>query len=75
MFATLVTNFDNTKNKIFEKDLINDPDGYRSKYVELKKYFFKHGFDIATEDLNPIDSSKIVIYVDVPKKLVNLDAK
>lgn len=69
MHASIITNFKNTKNKIFEIDILNDPDGYNMKYYDLKKVFKYHNINLATPDINPIKKSKLVIYIDIPEKI------
>ena len=70
MLATLISNFSNINNEIFNEDQTNDPDGYRHKYLELKRELLNYDITIATPDINTIDESKLNIYLDVPNKLV-----
>ncbi len=67
--ATLITNFANTSNEIFNVEKSNDPDGYRYKYLCLKRELSNNNINIATPDINKISKSEINIYVDIPKKL------
>lgn len=61
----------------FQKDLIFDRHQTRipirdqalDKYYALYDAFKVAGFDIATDDINPIEGSEIVIYTDMPKRL------
>ena len=37
-------------------------------YFELKEYLFKNNIDLSTEDINSYKNSKLVIFIDVPRK-------
>ena len=55
--------FDRLQTKINVRD--NAFDKYYALYDEFKKY----GYDLSTNDINPINTSGIVLYVDMPKNL------
>jgi hypothetical protein len=73
MKATFVVNDNFLKNKIFN-ELYKKKDDYSLyPYRYLKKAFFKLGIDLSTQDINPIEKSRFVIYNDFTKKnLFNL---
>ncbi len=62
-------------NLIFDKEQNKVPirDNALDKYYKLYETFKEAGFDIATDDINPIERSDIVIYTDMPKKLPSED--
>lgn len=59
------------ENLIFNRQQTNVAirDKALDKYYELYDAFWEAGYDIATDDINPIEHSDIVIYTDMPKKL------
>lgn len=56
-------------NTIFNKNSKLNRDDSFSNFIELKKEFLKHDYDLSTNDLNTIDESDIVIYFDMPNIL------
>lgn len=70
--ATLVVGIFYQKNKIF--DLTNNEvnrDDCMYFYFKLKQSFRLAGFELATQDINNINESDVVIYIDMPKILPN----
>ena len=55
--------FDRDQTKIYIIDNVFD------KYYSLFDEFYKNSYDIATNDINTIEKSDIVIYKDIPKIL------
>lgn len=58
-------------NLIFDRfqTKVNVRDNVFDKYHTLHDEFKKYGYDLSTDDINPINTSDIVLYVDMPKKL------
>lgn len=56
------------RNMIFNEKTIAR-DGILNKFIELKNRMSENNFDIATNDINLIDESDVVIYYDFPKKM------
>ena len=52
--------FDRNQTKIHIRDNVFD------KYYSLFDEFYKNGYDIATNDINTIEKSDIVIYINIP---------
>lgn len=70
MKAALVTEEYYQKNIIFDKDLNNSRfEGRTYRHIMLKEKFQNHNIDLSTHDINKIDQSNIVIYLDMPKML------
>jgi len=59
-------------NYLFNEQISIDKDNVLSKYIELKREFERVGFTVNTDiaDLN-LDSSDIILYYSLPKKLPN----
>ena len=57
-------------NKIFDTDdpVMNRDNCLHSIHL-LKSEFEKKGYDLSTPDINPIETSDFVIYVEMPKRL------
>ena len=56
-------------NKIFDKEQTDLKVGNFDKYYKLYDEFKKHGYDLATDDINTLKYSERVLYFDMPKKL------
>lgn len=57
-------------NQSYGQNRIFDPsDLTRQKYYMLKKEFFKHGYDLSTNDINDPQDSDIILYFDMPIQL------
>lgn len=57
------------KNVIFDKHSNLNRDNIFNKYVELQKEFMNYGYMLATNDINLIEESQIILYFDMPKKI------
>lgn len=69
--ATLVVSKYLQNNNIFDKDVHRD--GIYDRFIKLKKEFLKYDYDLATDDINKIENSDVVIYASnmpstLPKK-------
>lgn len=58
-------------NKWFSIDPIIVRDNQNACFAELGKRAISYGFDLSTEDLNPPESSELLIFVDVPSRKYN----
>lgn len=56
-------------NIIFDKNQIKLRVGSFDKYYALYDEFKKYGYEIATDDINTVNESVIVLYLDMPKVL------
>jgi hypothetical protein len=70
MKAALVTEEYYQKNLIFDKNLNESKfEGRTYRHIKLKEVFEDHKIDLSTQEINKIDESDIVIYLEMPKKL------
>jgi len=68
--ATLVVLRPYQKNAIFDlQNPINGKDNHMFVFSELKKQFEIVNYNLATQDINSIEESEIVIYNDMPSRL------
>lgn len=56
-------------NAIFDKNSKLNRDNIFNKYIELQNELEKHGYSLATNDINTIEESDLVFYFDMPKTL------
>ncbi|MCL5409260.1 MAG: glycosyltransferase family 10 [Patescibacteria group bacterium] len=54
-------------NRFFSTNIKIIRDHQNDCFVQLRNKLRKHGIDLATEDINKIDTSKLVIYLDINK--------
>ena len=74
MKAALVTEEYYKKNRIFNKILNNSRfEGRTFRYIMLKEIFEAQNIDLSTHDINKIEQSNIVIYLDLPKNFKKED--
>lgn len=67
--ACLYVNSHFVKNGIFSTDLPLNRDNQLEPFRLLKRAFAQRGYDLATQDLHPVDQSDLVLYIDRPKAL------
>lgn len=48
-------------NSIFDESGLHRDDIF-DRFIKLKKEFKKHGYDLSTQDINPISESELIIY-------------
>tara|TARA_Y100000389_G_C17460696_1_gene521406 strand:+ start:83 stop:1108 length:1026 start_codon:yes stop_codon:yes gene_type:complete len=65
--ASFVTPNYLNNNIIFDSMSPLNRDNVFEKYVLLRKEFELKGYDLSTSDINPIVSSDIIVYLDMPK--------
>ena len=65
--ASIVTPIYLSNNIIFDSMSPLNRDNVFKKYILLKKEFKLKGYDLSTCDINPIASSDLIIYLDMPK--------
>ncbi len=72
--AAIVVSRDYDNNKLFDlsNPFLNRDNCLRPFYL-LKERFKVKGYDLCTQDINPIDSSEIVIYNEMPKDLSSIE--
>ncbi len=72
--ASLVVTPPYFNNKIFDlSDSIINRDGCMVPFARLKEKFFANGYDLSTQDLNRIEESDCVIYIEMPAQLPEPD--
>ncbi|OUR82262.1 hypothetical protein A9Q75_05965 [Colwellia psychrerythraea] len=54
-----------TNNECFEPKGVHNRDGFLDFIVELKVNLHKEGYDLSTEDINPVGSSSIAIHANL----------
>ncbi|RAZ60442.1 glycosyltransferase family 10 domain-containing protein [Campylobacter hyointestinalis] len=58
------------QNRVFDiNDIQVNRDNFAYSFFKLKDLFYANGFDLSTVDINCIDESDAVIYIDMPKIL------
>ena len=63
-------------NRLFDlDDPVANRDNCLYSFALLKKGLAENGFDLATSDMHPPESSEVVIYNEMPKTLPNLSQK
>lgn len=62
-------------NIIFNKNQTKLKVGSFEKYHQLHDNFLENGYNIATDDINKIEESQIVLYFDMPKQLPRKEDK
>ncbi len=72
--ATLVVPAVCQKNRIFDlSDSFINRDGCMVPFAMLKERFAQSGWDLSTQDLNQIDTSDCIIYLEMPSTLPRAD--
>mgnify|MGYP000383192403 CR=1 FL=1 len=56
-------------NEVFNNYSLLNRDYIFDKYIKLKEEFQSFGYDISTSDINNIDNSDFIIYINIPKKM------
>ncbi|SDS35151.1 Glycosyltransferase family 10 (fucosyltransferase) C-term [Pseudomonas asplenii] len=64
------------QNRIFDlDDAIANRDDFLHAFFSLKAELFSLGYDLATSDINKIEDSEFVIYLDMPTVLPDIEAR
>lgn len=67
--SLIIEDYLNKNNEVFNKNSPLNRDNTFDRYIKLKKQLKLFNIDISTSDINTIEESEIIIYVNVPKSI------